>query len=231
MSKMFFKIRGQEGFEISSSQGLQLRTLGNLPIPTFLGVLFAGEDSTLLSGQGQTVSLRAVLSDYSVKTDVVTWTQTAGSGGTFTSPNSLSTDFTISSSETVDVVLRCTIVRTTRGGSVTTFDDIKIRITPGQDIYLSSFSPTMTVDKNIKYFNNSWLGSTELSVQGNADTIFWDGTGLTSGSATYAGHEIQRYDVSTGVWQVLRSVRSETDSGGIISCLINGSYRSVGNKL
>lgn len=200
MSTIFLKIRGQSGFAVSSNTGFDLNYTQDFALPTFSGVLYAGNNLSFIDNfNNTTVNLSAIFSDYSTKTDTVQWSQISGDSGTFGSPNGLATTFTTASVNNSDIVLRITITRTTRGGTIQVFDDLAL--TTDQVQTLSS--TTIRLDHNINtdnlFYNPSWVGSDNQTPEGDTDVIFWNNP-ESKGSYSYVGYKVQSFNKLFGQW-------------------------------
>jgi hypothetical protein len=230
MSTIFLKLRGQSGFELSSNQGVQVNYTKDFALPTFSGILYAGDNKSFIDDfNSKTVTLAAVLSDYSVKTDVVQWSQVSGAVGSFSSTDTLQTSFTTAANNTVNVVLRATITRTTLGGVISVSDDLQIDSTPTEIASNVAIRNNFVLDTSSVYFNPSWIGSNDQS-SGATDVIYWpvpskNGGLPQNGTADYIGYKVQKFNKSFSRWDDVQTGVAEADTGSYTITDLTGLYR------
>jgi len=233
MSTIFLKIRGQSGFAVSSNTGFNLNYIEDFSLPTFSGILYAGDNKSFVgSFDSRTVNLAAVLSDYSIKTDVVQWSQVSGATGSFSYTDKLQTSFTTAAVNTVNVVLRVTITRTTVGGVIVVSDDLQIDSVPTDITSNIAISNNNVINTDHNYFNASWIGSNDQSSEGVTDVIYWrvpkkNGGLLERGTADYIGYKIQKFNETFGQWYDVQTGAAETDIGTYTITDLTGTYRYI----
>lgn len=231
MSNIFLKIRGQNGFSISSTQGFELKSTKPLALPTFSGVLYAGSNKSFIGNfDSKTITLAAVLSDYSAKTDVIQWSQVSGAAGSFSSTNTLQTSFTTAANNTVPVVLRITITRTTLNGVVQVSDDLQVDSEPTDVASSVAIASNIKIDTDNLYYNPSWIGSNDQSTEGETDVIYWwipnkNGGFLERGTADYIGYKVQKFNTTFSQWYDVQTGGAETDTGSYTITDLTGTYR------
>ena len=211
MSTIFLKIRGQGGFELSSDQGIQVNYTKDFALPTFSGILYAGDDKQFVGGfNSVTINLAAVFADYSVKTDTIQWSQVSGESGSFSTPNKLETLFSTAASNLSAVSLRVTITRTTVGGSIQVFDELSLSDQPVDVISSNTVLQNFKSDRSNTFFNPSWVGSNDQSSDRFADIIYWktpekNGGLLQNGIYNYIGYRIQKFNKTFSTWYDVES--------------------------
>jgi len=218
MSTIFLKLRGQSGFELSSDQGIQVNYTKDFALPTFSGILYAGDDKQFVGGfDSVTINLAAVFADYSVKTDTIQWSQVSGESGSFSSPNKLETLFSTAASNVSAVSLRVTITRTTVGGSIQVFDELALSDQPFDATSSKTIFQKFKIDQSGSFFNPSWVGSNDQSSDRFVDIIYWrtpekNGGFVQRGTYNYLGYRIQKFNKTFSTWYDVESGDNTTNS-------------------
>ena len=213
MSAIFLKIRGQSGFEFSSDQGIHLNYTKDFALPTFSGILYAGEDKQFIGGfDGVTINLAAVFTDYSIKTDTIQWSQVSGNTGSFSSPNRLDTLFSTAASNLSAVVLRVTITRTTVAGSIQVSDDLSLSDQPFDATSSNVIKLNATINKDNILYNSSWVGSDDQTPEGDTDVILWN-VPSTRKTYSYDGYKVQAFNKTFKQWYDVQAGGAQSDVG------------------